>query len=408
MKKTKAIEETEQPASTFEESEEKKPTKLEQQAEEIALEEDRDLIEIIRFCKEHFQDAGAMLTVHRRGPNETKFSWCCECPVKDFSPNYLANVWGGGDYKLVARRSNGTIAKNFPPISIAKEIEGEMQKRERLHPTQPANGTPELLAMMKTLLEKTDRPPSTDSQGLITYAKDNQALMVTMMMEQQKTLATIMSGNSRPDTTVKDMLTLLIPLAVAFINRPTEKNAPMRDLVETVRAVKELSNGESGGGEKKDWLDKTLEYGGPALGSLLGTLMGGRGQQPAPVAQIPEQNMQTQTEQNQPIIPDEYKALAATLKMYLPIIVRMAEKGGDVEVTAEVLESSVDPEVFEQLLGLLRQDNWWDILFAHYEQLVPYREWFSQLRDCLLTPDDLIDPVEGTDKPQDENGQPKK
>jgi hypothetical protein len=158
----------------------------------------------------------------------------------------------------------------------------------------------------------------------------------------------------------------------------------MSELTENVKLVKELMSGAPEKEEKDDMLEKMMTIGAPLIGAFMS-----RGQpqqpQPQPVRVNPVQPVIPTQEQ---LAQSKAQDLLGKLRFVTPILVRAARKGAFIDSYLDILNDSLDDEGHEMLVYMLQREDWISTLFNGNPDVVANRQWFEQLREAILTPED--------------------
>jgi hypothetical protein len=83
-----------------------------------------------------------------------------------------------------------------------------------------------------------------------------------------------------------------------------------------------------------------------------------------------------------------------------PILVRAAKKGAFIDSYLDILNDSLDDEGHEMLVYMLHRDDWISTLFNGNPDVVANRQWFEQLREAILTPEDESTDTAGEATPE--------
>ena len=157
------------------------------------------------------------------------------------------------------------------------------------------------------------------------------------------------------------------------------------ELTENVKLVKELMGTAPEKEEKDDMLEKMMTIGAPLIGAFMS-----RGQ-PQPQQQQPVRVNPTQPQAlptPEQIAQAKAQELLGKLRFVTPVLVRAAKKGSYVDSYLEILNDNLDDEAHEMLVYMLQRDDWVTTLFADNPDVVANRQWFENLREAILTPDD--------------------
>lgn len=157
------------------------------------------------------------------------------------------------------------------------------------------------------------------------------------------------------------------------------------ELTENVKLVKELMGTAPEKEEKDDMLEKMMTIGAPLIGAFMS-----RGQpqpqQPQPVRVNPAQPQALPTPEQ--IAQAKAQELLGRLRFVTPVLVRAAKKGAYIDSYLEILNDSLDDEGHDMLVYMLQRDDWITTLFNDNPDVVANRQWFDNLREAILNPDE--------------------
>jgi disulfide oxidoreductase YuzD len=128
-----------------------------------------------------------------------------------------------------------------------------------------------------------------------------------------------------------------------------------------------------------------MTIGAPLLGAFMS-----RGQQPQPQPQpvrvnpVQPQALPTPEQMAQAKAQD----LLGKLRFVTPVLVRAAKKGSFIDSYVDILNDNLDDEGHEMLVFMLQRDDWISTLFNDNPDVVANRQWFENLREAILNPDE--------------------
>ena len=225
-------------------------------------------------------------------------------------------------------------------------------------------------------------------QAQAQQAQQSMTLMMTMMNESQKSMAAIIAaaiGGGRQVT--PDSSNKFIEIMMPMLTESMKPRGGMSELTENVKLVKELMGNAPEKEEKDDMLEKMMTIGAPLIGAFMS-----RGQpqqpQPQPVRVNPVQPVQTLPPTQEQLAQSKAQDLLGKLRFVTPILVRAARKGAFIDSYLDILNDSLDDEGHEMLVYMLQRDDWISTLFNGNPDVVANRQWFEQLREAILTPED--------------------
>lgn len=338
---------------------------------------------------------GGSVSIKRKGPTEANYKYCQNVPASEYSIEWLQRTYGGGDYLLDLKRANGTFYRSKIPVSIDYRHKGIMD----LKPDQPANapvviqGGQDNSGMMGMF------------QLMSQQAQASNQLMMTMMIESQKSMAHVIAAivggknNAPPEPMHK-----LLEAATGLIGIQGKPGGSMSETLELVKTVKELFSGESP--EKDDGIMGLIKQFAPALvPAFMGMMNQQRGGQTIQMPPNPPQHIQSErVPENRTAIPtpagsqevvvnDESpemkkKLLIMALRAKIPMLVNAARRGSDPTTYYNLVDDLLNDSEFQQLVELLKGEDWLKVLFDEHPEVMQAREWFMELRRLFLEDDE--------------------
>lgn len=284
------------------------------------------------------------------GPN--KYGWCEEYSTAEFEAGGLTMIrdkWGPGEYQIRLYaphpiRGNACIrAKDNITVVESK--------------TAPVNAgtSPELAAMLKALAENqaamlralTEKPPAPDPMAQMTQ-------MMGLMGVMRKAMG-------------------------------IDSNAPKSQISEIIAAVRELKGVSEELNPPKD--PENADPLGAALPGLMEIIKAQMGQAPAapqapmaPVMLPPTIAVGPVAENPQPLTPEEDDAMGM-IHAYMKILCGMAKAG---DATVETAAEMVYAQLPDEMIEVIKSEQWWAQLAALAPQVAPHEAWFSKVRAAVL------------------------
>jgi len=342
---------------------------------EFTHEEEQDDVSKIQSLMRELDMSGGVARIFRQRPGQAKHEYEGEIPADTFNLETIKRAYGGGDYQVRFAAKGGRYVRSIR-FSIDPRHKGELDKvHETQTPvTQTNDNSQALLAFMMS-----------QQQAQAQQAQQSMTLMMTMMNESQKSMAAIIAaaiGGGRQVT--PDSSNKFIEIMMPMLTESMKPRGGMSELTENVKLVKELMGNAPEKEEKDDMLEKMMTIGAPLIGAFMS-----RGQpqqpQPQPVRVNPVQPVIPTQEQ---LAQSKAQDLLGKLRFVTPILVRAARKGAFIDSYLDILNDSLDDEGHEMLVYMLQREDWISTLFNGNPDVVANRQWFEQLREAILTPED--------------------
>lgn len=338
--------------------------------------EEKSIAEIQQMLEDCKLD-GAKVRIYRIQDNGVP-AYCDVIPVAQFDFDAVKTQFGGGKYQiqLLDNRSKFVSARTF---TIDPRFKGKLDGPQ-------------------------DPPRAADAGGLssrdiIAMQSESTKLLMTLMMENSKAQAQILSAaiGARPQggngLEIKDVIALL-PFLVG--KEKADRMGP-REMLEFFKEVKEMT-GEEGKGDSPGILDKLADnlpgilarfgVGGVALPPEAAAAAAAEpapapaadGQIPRPRAAAPARALPAPAEETD-------------IQRVLRLAIAAARRGAEVELYADLVADQLDEGTAAQLQNVLRQDDWFKLLFPGLPETAPVRPWLTRLRDMLI--EDFTAPADG-------------
>ena len=344
---------------------------------EFTHEEEQDDVSKIQALLKELDMGGGVARIFRQRPGQAKHEYEGEIPADAFTLETIKRSYGGGDYLIRFAAKGGRYVRSIR-FAIDPRHKGELDKINEPPPvTQNSNDNSQaLLAFMMQ-----------QQQTQAQQAQQSMTLMMTMMSESQKSMAAIIAaaigGGGRQ--VQSEPSSKFIEVMMPMLTESMKPRGGVAELTENVKLVKELMGSAPEKEEKDDMLEKMMTIGAPLIGAFMS-----RGQpqpqQPQPVRVNPTQPQALPTPEQ--IAQAKAQELLGKLRFVTPVLVRAAKKGSYVDSYIDILNDNLDDEGHEMLVYMLQRDDWVTTLFNDNPDVVANRQWFENLREAILTPDD--------------------
>jgi hypothetical protein len=344
---------------------------------EFVHEEEQDDVSKIQALLKELDMGGGVARIFRQRPGQAKHEYEGEIPADAFTLETIKRSYGGGDYLIRFAAKGGRYVRSIR-FAIDPRHKGELDKINEPPPvTQNSNDNSQaLLAFMMQ-----------QQQTQAQQAQQSMTLMMTMMSESQKSMAAIIAaaigGGGRQ--VQSEPSSKFIEVMMPMLTESMKPRGGVAELTENVKLVKELMGTAPEKEEKDDMLEKMMTIGAPLIGAFMS-----RGQ-PQPQQQQPVRVNPTQPQAlptPEQIAQAKAQELLGKLRFVTPVLVRAAKKGSYVDSYIDILNDNLDDEGHEMLVYMLQRDDWVTTLFNDNPDVVANRQWFENLREAILTPDD--------------------
>jgi len=324
---------------------------------------------------------GGVARIFRQKPGASEFTYEGELPVDNFSLETIRTVYGGGRYQIKLTAKGGKYVKQLK-FSIDPRNVGEIDKPKEAM-TAPTSDNSMLMFLMKAQQEQADRAAQQQQQMMV--------LMMGMMTESQKSTAQMIAAMAgRPERNVtpaaepaSQILGAVMPLILSNIQAP--RSGGMADMLEGLKAMKELATGQTEKEEKEeDVLEKVMRVGGPLIQMFMASRQPPQVnpvQRAAPVAALPERDAATAAAEQR------MKDLLGQLHRVTPLLVKAATKNSSIESYIEILDDHLDEESYAMLQMFLQREDWVTTLFNDNPGVIANKEWFNNFREMVLNPE---------------------
>ena len=343
---------------------------------EFVHEEEQDDVSKIQALLKELDMSGGVARIFRQRPGQAKHEYEGEIPADTFTLETIKRAYGGGDYQVRFAAKGGRYVRSIR-FSIDPRHKGELDKL--LEPPAPVSQNDNSQALLAFMMQQ--------QQAQAQQAQQSMTLMMTMMSESQKSMAAAIIaaaiGGGRQVT--PDSSSKFIEVMMPMLTESMKPRGGVAELTENVKLVKELMGTAPEKEEKDDMLEKMMTIGAPLLGAFMS-----RGQQPQPQPQpvrvnpVQPQALPTPEQMAQAKAQD----LLGKLRFVTPVLVRAAKKGSFIDSYVDILNDNLDDEGHEMLVFMLQRDDWISTLFNDNPDVVANRQWFENLREAILNPDE--------------------
>lgn len=327
---------------------------------ETHLEKDRDVSEMM---SEFGEDDGCKVLIYIQRLGDTRFSYLASMQPSEIDLETLKNLYGGGHYKL------NVIGRDRRKVRTIRCSIDHRFRPQAADVETKAGGTD--TGMLQLLLSQADKAAAQQQQMMM--------LMMNAQAEAQKAnaqvlAAAISAGRPSGGEPASRILEAFMPLLVQNGQRPPG-GGPM-EMIETLKAMKELAADDGGRKDDDDMLSKLLG----TLGPVAAMAMSGGRSAPQPAA-LPPPQPPTPEQQFEAMVNN----MLARLRQFTPALAKAAASNKEVQGFADMLGSFLDDQQYEILQRILERDDWVQQLFGETANLViPHLEWFENLRQVIL------------------------
>ncbi len=344
---------------------------------EFVHEEEQDDVSKIQALLKELDMGGGVARIFRQRPGQAKHEYEGEIPADAFTLETIKRSYGGGDYLIRFAAKGGRYVRSIR-FSIDPRHKGELDK---IHETVPVtqNSNDNSQALLAFMMQQ--------QQAQAQQAQQSMTLMMTMMSESQKSMAAIIAAAIGGGRQTAEPSSKFIEVMMPMLTESMKPRGGVAELTENVKLVKELMGTAPEKEEKDDMLEKMMTIGAPLLGAFMS-----RGQsqpQPQPVRVNPVQPSPA------PVLPTaeqvaqaKAQELLGKLRFVTPVLVKAAKKGAYIDSYLDILNDNLDDEGHELLVFMLQRDDWMSTLFNDNPDVVANRQWFENLREAILTPED--------------------
>jgi len=325
------------------------------------------------------KDAGALIEFKRKQSNG-KYAHLVTMPIADYDKERIAETYGGGEYRAVIRKSNGTMSQHFS-FSIdhgrkAKLDENPQNNMMDVITRALASSQPNLGQFRELMTEQQSRADRM-FQMMMLQAQENTKMMMTMM-------TAALGGNGKASGTDPVMGQIITALLTHTLK---EKHQGIDQLVDGVVKLKQIAEGSKpvgvDGEENGGWLGKILEF----LPQVMSGFLAARSANSGPVPLPPAAPVQNPPPSRPPVTaqtPNPEQERNLMIKNYVSSLLGMAENNIPVEAAYKQLAPLCSDDIYTEIVDFLRLPNWWEIFTKNNQAAQKYHPWFIELRGLWL------------------------
>ena len=363
-------------------------------------------------------EKGGTVLIYRRREGETGFSYCSTVEVEHFTIETVAKVWGGGDYLLAFKNSEGKQVTRRT-FSVDKRVRGTVDQQEEKKAAQEGIKVKEIMELLAQERQNQPRAERGTDMGKLMEVMQarNDSMMqlfLTMSMENTKSMmqmmATIM-GNRPAGEPASKMLEVMMPLVLDVFAKKNE--APQNPLIKSIEDVKQIRELFDSGDNEGSMFDKLLAAMGPMVAQ---GLMQGRGQPRPPAHRLPppvvttdpspsmspvEMDPVVTTANPPPVSMNPRQSLIHQLNSFKPLLLNAAANDTDVNTYVDLLMDCTTEDELNTVREVLSAENWMEIVFANDVKVREHSQWFANLREEILNALSQNDQPAPRDNPAD-------
>lgn len=336
---------------------------------------------------------GAIGTLQRFAEGGER-EWCEHIAAADFDLDRIRAKWGPGRYIINWRKPDPNkpgrrVGAGSTPLRFAAPM-----------------GAPAAGAAVVPTDARASLALATVAEEHVKRMLDGQQLLQQMQMAVLKNLT---EPRKESELTEKLLLALIaqrqqpagpglaeiITLSRELSTRSSPTSA-VKEALDLLEKARELAGGEGGDGSPP-WMGmaaKALDVIGRAVSREPAALSPGDTPAPAPAEPVPPAPAGPTVEVV--ALPPTAHAVFHFLAPHIPPLLRHAIADHDPTTYAGVIFDQVDPQYLAEIRDYISRPDFLDLLEGHFPQLrgpviagseppVPVREWFSELRDDLVT-----------------------
>ena len=325
------------------------------------------------------------MSLYRTGSGR-KLVFLFGCQPSDYTlgelQERLRDEYDGGDFRIQVRKGSKLM------VNQGLSVEAPKKPKEYEKPKENNN---DIVALIATMNENS-RQSSDDMRTLMMKQSQDNMNMVLKMME-------IQAQNNNHKDNGTDMLTMLATFKDLFENK---KEDPMNTFLKGLEFGKELGSGND------DILTAAVKTFGKPIADMVEHF-----NQASPIPAPPKARQQIQpqkpqqienkpapndTTENQTERQDEVLLKLLELKPYINMLVVAASQNADIDTYANMVLDQVDNNT---LLQVLNNNEYWDKFFVVVQPANQFRQWFEDLRLCVL---DYLNQDSESDDLDEDNG----
>ncbi len=316
-------------------------------------------VELMGILGELGNDSAVRIRVYRvidGNYRQQEFVW--ECSPAEFQLSTLQAKFGGGEYRICPRGKSGLI-RNIP-VRIAAPVQHD----------PVAGQIDQRFSRLEGLIEKL--------AGAVVQAQTPPAQSRKDMLEELAMMRDIFGGGPAP---------------VAAAGDPFDQ---VTKLLALARDVRKLTGDAPA--EPPDGLTVLAETAKSVLPAIVAASQAQRPQMapvpsmrapaphhappPSPDSQAPAAGDAALAQPQPQNTEDEMRAMQAMqIKGYLALLIKDAEQDLDPTGWAHMIINHVGHDSID---AMLRPDNWFDQLSTFEPKVIPFREWFTEMREMVF------------------------
>jgi len=346
---------------------------------------------------------GAYVRISRRKAGDTDFARVGKMTLEDYSEDRIEEIYGGGEYRVQAYRSDHTFIKHFT-FKIDFSIPSKHPRDAEAAAAGGGGGASSESAteLARVLLEHQNEGKG---DGIGTAA------LLQLMFKQQESadrrFEAMMKAIGEKKQEESPIMMLLLKSLIE------QKPTPMKDMTEAMEMMRRFQRGRSGHDdeedkEKEDFFDKAGRLFGPIAAEALERMLSNSGQggggrpepkpvqtiTPGPRAAAAGAAAASPAAENQPVQEEAdmnifVKAAVARLRKEA---LAAAAKNDDAEEFANYVSDQIPPAMEDDVIALAKSDDWHKTLFGDDQEAKTHEVWLKKVRDTLL--EILTEPAE--------------
>lgn len=356
-------------------------------------------------------------------------------PAKNFNPEQIKKMYGGGEYLMAIVRSNGKVVKHAK-FNISRMFKGDINLKNASEPaatgTNGEQGLTQLGMQLANMLgNKLDEIKNSKNEGdsilplLMQQQRESAQMQMTMLVELAKSMRPAQSS-SEPGSWIG----ICTPIILELIRNSKKEGSSLSEMIGALVQLRSLT--PEGGGDipetkEKSFWEKLLESVAPALAPALVPALMQHVQKNAVIPALPSkttlpppmkpkpatlhrENLPAEIKPSQneikPVtinpMPASNSQVATppsnelTIAKIFPFLLTGAKTDTDPHSYYDMALVMLKGEELEQLNLALANENWQSIIFGDkVKEIEPYIAWFEELRDCFINGDEEDDdPIE--------------
>lgn len=364
-------------------------------------------------------------------------------PAKNFNPEQIKKMYGGGEYLMAIVRSNGKVVKHAK-FNISRMFKGDINIKNATEPaatgTNGEQGLTQLGMQLANMLgNKLDEIKNSKNEGdsilplLMQQQRESAQMQMAMLVEMAKSMRPAQS-TSEPGSWIG----ICTPIILELIRNSKKEGSSLNEMIGALVQLRSLT--PEGGGDipetkEKSFWEKLLESVAPALAPALVPALMQHVQKNAVMPALPPKTAVPSMppvkreplpvrRENLPVDPkikpsqneippvtntvmppsnnhvDTSSSNELTIAKIFPFLLTGAKTDTDPHSYYDMALVMLKDEEVAQLTLALANENWAQIIFGDkVKEIEPYMEWFEELRDCFIAPDEEDEETDSIRKP---------